>query len=241
MERVWSTAETCVGQTKGGDGRRYRSSWPVPGSPSSLPDTSGSRRSSVLHASDLRPCSVEYLRVCCEPDSRREVTRHGVEELVLEVTESLAEIGGTLTFGPTKTHAARKVPLPPSIAAMLSEHVDERVGAAPDSLLFTSARGFPIRYSRFRPTIWVPTLHALGLPLVGMHSLRHSAAARMIGAQWQAIDVQRALGHRSAAFTLSAYGHLFDEHLDDLASALDGTSRGTGAVQPITSLVENSL
>ena len=78
----------------------------------------------------------------------------------LEVAESLAEIGGNLTFGPTKTHAARKVPLPPSLLASLSEHVEERTGGSPDALLFTSARGFPIRYSRFRPTIWVPTLRA---------------------------------------------------------------------------------
>jgi len=159
----------------------------------------------------------------------------------LEVTESLAKISGNLTFGATKTHAARKVPLPPSLLAALSAHIDERTGNSPDSLLFTSARGFPIRYSRFRPTVWVRTLEALGLPLVGMHSLRHSAAARMIGAKWQAIDVQRALGQRSAGFTLSVYGHLFDEHLDDLASALDETSRGTGAVQTITALVEKGL
>ena len=159
----------------------------------------------------------------------------------LAVSESLAEIGGNLTFGPTKTHAARKVPLPPSILAMLSEHMDQRTGKSPDALLFTSARGFPIRYSRFRPTVWVPTLKELGLPIVGMHALRHSAAARMIGAKWQAIDVQRALGHRSAGFTLSVYGHLFDEHLDELASALDDTSRGTSAVQPITPLAEQSL
>ena len=39
--------------------------------------------------------------------------------------------------------------------------------------------------------------------------------------------VQRALDYRSAGFTLSVYGHLFDEHLYELASALDGTSRGT--------------
>ena len=55
----------------------------------------------------------------------------------------------------------------------------------------------------------------------------------MIGAKWQAIDVQRALGPRSGGFTLSVYGHLFDEHLDELASALDGTARGTSAVQAI--------
>jgi len=33
--------------------------------------------------------------------------------------------------------------------------------------------------------------------------------------------VQVILGHRSAAFTLSVYGHLFDADLDDLAARLD--------------------
>jgi prepilin-type N-terminal cleavage/methylation domain-containing protein len=55
------------------------------------------------------------------------------------------------------------------------------------------------------------------------------------------IDVQRALGHRSAGFTLSVYAHLFDAHLDELASALDETSRGTSAVQPIVPIAKKSL
>jgi len=33
--------------------------------------------------------------------------------------------------------------------------------------------------------------------------------------------VQAILGHRSASFTLSVYGHLFDADLDDLAARLD--------------------
>ncbi len=33
--------------------------------------------------------------------------------------------------------------------------------------------------------------------------------------------VQQILGHRSAGFTLSVYGHLFDADLDDLAARLD--------------------
>jgi integrase len=33
--------------------------------------------------------------------------------------------------------------------------------------------------------------------------------------------VQSVLGHRSAAFTLTVYGHLFDADLDDLAAKLD--------------------
>ena len=34
--------------------------------------------------------------------------------------------------------------------------------------------------------------------------------------------VQETLGHASAGFTLSVYGHLFDDDLDALAEALDG-------------------
>jgi integrase len=134
-------------------------------------------------------------------------------------------------FGTTKTHAVRAVPLTPSILRELAHHLDD-VGPDLDALLFTSARGFPLRYSRFRPTVWVPALQELGLPSVGMHVLRHSAAAAMIRAGWSAKAVQQTLGHRSASFTLTVYGHLFDDDLDALAEALD-SSRGTSAVHAI--------
>lgn len=160
----------------------------------------------------------------------------------LSVTESLAEIGGNLIY------SVRRRPTPPG--ACPSRHLSKRCSRstwthapALRPTRSSSRRRAASRsgYSRFRPTVWVPTLTALGLPAVGMHCLRHSAAARMIGAKWQAIDVQRALGHRSAGFTLSVYGHLFDEHLDELAFALDGFSRGTSAVRTIEPLAESGL
>ena len=151
----------------------------------------------------------------------------------LLVSESLTEVGGRSLFGGTKTHATRALPLPAAFATRLEEHL-EHVGAAPDSLLFTSSHGYPIRHRNFLRRVRHPTLAELGLPLVGMHALRHSAAARMIDAKWQAIDVQRTLGHRSVAFTLSVYGHLFDEHLDELAAALESPRRRTGDVQTRT-------
>ena len=101
----------------------------------------------------------------------------------------------------------------------------------PDALVFTSNTGRPIRYSRFRPVTWMRTFSDLHLPHVGIHALRHSAAARMIGAGWQAKAVQQALGHASAGFTLTVYGHLFDDDLDALAEALESSSRRTDAVQ----------
>jgi integrase len=59
---------------------------------------------------------------------------------------------------------------------------------------------------------------------VGLHVLRHSAAYRMSQAGASPKAVQTILGHRSAAFTLSVYGHLFDADLDEVAARLDSCS-----------------
>jgi len=146
----------------------------------------------------------------------------------LRVDESLAEIGGQLIFGSTKTHAARTVPLPSWVANRLARHM-KGLPSEPDALLFTSARGLPVRYSRFRPTVWLPILDRLNLPKTGMHALRHSAAARMISAAWSPKAVQQVLGHGSVAFTLTVYGHLFEDDLDALGEALVTGSRGFSA------------
>lgn len=73
----------------------------------------------------------------------------------LLITESLAEVGGSLTFGPTKTHAHRSIPLPRSLADRLRDHLED-VSPDPDALVFTSPRGKPVRYSNFRSEIWRP-------------------------------------------------------------------------------------
>jgi integrase len=80
-----------------------------------------------------------------------------------------AEVSGRLTFGPTKTHAVRRVPLTASLAAGLEGHL-EGVPTDADALLFTSPEGRPLRYSIFRSRVWVPALVNPGLPLVGIHA-----------------------------------------------------------------------
>jgi integrase len=151
----------------------------------------------------------------------------------LLVSESIAEVGGRLSFGRTKTHAERTLPLPPALATRLEGHL-EHVAAAADALLFTSSTGYPIRHRNFLRRVWYPTLTELGLPLVGVHVLRHSAAARMIGAGWSAKAVQSTLGHASASFTLTVYGHLFESDMDELAAALESPRRRTGDVRAAT-------
>jgi integrase len=140
---------------------------------------------------------------------------------LLIVTESLAEIGGELTFGPTKSHAERTVWLTRSLAKALEAHLDKRVGRGRDALVFTSEKGRPLRYSNFRREVWVPALKAANVDKVGIHVLRHSAAAVMIQAGASSKALQMNLGHQSAGFTLSVYGHVSEEDRAAIAERLE--------------------
>jgi integrase len=137
------------------------------------------------------------------------------------VRETLTEVGGKLHRTATKTYQARTVPLPPTLADQLAAHLAADVEPQSDAPVFRAPQGGNLRYGAFYHRRWQPTLGLLHLPTVGLHVLRHSAAARMIQAGASPKAVQAILGHRSAAFTLSVYGHLFDADLDDLAARLD--------------------
>jgi len=99
------------------------------------------------------------------------------------------------------------------------------VGPERDAYLFTAPEGGPLRYSNFHERVWMPVLDRQGIARVGLHVLRHSAAARLIAVGASPKAVQSIMGHKSAAFTLTVYGHVFDADLDALAKRLDSGSR----------------
>jgi integrase len=151
----------------------------------------------------------------------------------LHVTESMAEVSGRVIFGPTKTHAARRVPLTAGLARAFDSRLAE-IPAARDALVFPAPKGGPLRHKNFHARVWTKALDELELPPIGIHALRHSAAAALISSGASAKAVQSILGHRSAAFTLTVYGHLFDEDLDEVANRLeahvDGLVRDHGGI-----------
>jgi integrase len=146
----------------------------------------------------------------------------------ITVVTTLSEVARGFVRTTTKTHAQRSVPLPPSLVTAFARHL-EKIDAGRDSLVFRGPKGGPLRYRYFYMDLWRPTLERLHLPMVGVHTLRHSAAARMIAAGWTPKAVQQVMGHRSVAFTLDTYGHLFQTDLDDLASRLDDPRVAGGA------------
>jgi len=86
------------------------------------------------------------------------------------------------------------------------------------------------------------------LPPCGVHVLRHSAAAALIGSGASPKAVQSILGHRSAAFSLTVYGHLFETDLDDVAARLGASlaervrpERGLSVIVPEAAGTEQGL
>jgi integrase len=134
------------------------------------------------------------------------------------VSESVTPVKGVMTFGPTKGHERREVPLPRFLVGELAVHV---AGRSPDELLFTGERGAVMRSQTFQRAALTRTAEALKIPGFHPHELRHTAASLAIASGADVKVVQQMLGHKSATMTLDLYGHLFGDRLDVVADAMD--------------------
>jgi integrase len=134
------------------------------------------------------------------------------------IAESVTPIRGVMTFGPTKGHERREVPLPTFLLEELAAHVR---GKAADDPVFIGERGGVMRSQTFQRAALTEAAAALGVPGFHPHELRHSAASLAIASGADVKVVQQMLGHKSAVMTLDQYGHLFGDRLDVVADAMD--------------------
>src|SRR5207302_1238850 len=128
----------------------------------------------------------------------------------LRVADSLAEVGGDLYFGTTKTHRQRIVMLPAFLRDLLAEHLTG-VPVDPDALVFTLAEGGPLRQSPFWYRVWNPARSGAGFDGLKVHEMRHTCAALLIAKGAHAKAIQEHLGHSTIAVTMDLYGHLFPD------------------------------
>ena len=113
----------------------------------------------------------------------------------------------------------------------------------PDELLFTSAKGQRIDHSNLLRRVLKPAALAAGLrePVadgagggqvdtwVGFHTFRHTRATTLFRSGWNAVQVQRFLGHSDPGFTLRRYVHLLDDDLPTPAPLRAGSvAEGNG-------------
>lgn len=140
----------------------------------------------------------------------------------LDVAQSVTEVNGLAVFGTPKTHQQRSVPVPRFLVDDLTSLL---AGKAPEDLVFTAPEGGVLRLMGFRRRVFDRAANAAGLPGLTPHELRHTAASLAIRSGANVKDVQRMLGHASAAMTLDVYAGLFEDGLDDVADRMDGLGR----------------
>ena len=134
------------------------------------------------------------------------------------VAESVTPVKGVMTWGETKGHERREVPVPRFLVEDLAQHV---AGRPADALLFTGARGALMRSQTFQRAALADAVEQLGVPGLHPHELRHTAASLAIASGADVKVVQQMLGHKSATMTLDLYGHLFGDRPDVVADAMD--------------------
>jgi integrase len=76
---------------------------------------------------------------------------------------------------------------------------------------------------------WRRQTREIGMPNVGLHSLRHTHASMLIAAGVDVLTISRRLGHSSPTITLNVYGHLV-HGTDDRAAQVMDAAFGSKAV-----------
>lgn len=97
-------------------------------------------------------------------------------------------------------------------------------GRDPDEWLFPNSHGGPFDQHNWRQRVFKPAARAAGLGDLHPHSLRHTAVSLAIQSGADVKLVQRMVGHTTTAL-LDLYGHLFEDHLDDVARKMNEAGR----------------
>jgi integrase len=120
--------------------------------------------------------------------------------------------------GPPKSkYGRRDVPIAFELVRDLREYKKATEYPRPDDPVFATREGTPYSPSNLRRDALKPAAEEAGAPWAGFHTFRHTCASMLFANGRNAVQVQRWLGHHSAAFTLSTYVHLLD---DDLGAPL---------------------
>jgi integrase len=131
----------------------------------------------------------------------------------------------------------RNVPVPKATIQALWK----RLGSADDDALVFPGRDGKVMHSSTPYRILKTAGKAGGLPHVNQHMLRHSVATALFNRHgWNAVQVQRFLGHHSPAFTLSRYVHLLEGDMPESPFEGYGRSDDETSKTPGTVVVEEA-
>ncbi len=100
-------------------------------------------------------------------------------------------------------------------ALQMTTHPDGRL----EGLVFAKPDGSPLRPQWVLDQLRRRTAEA-GLPRIGLHDLRHTAASIMIAEDIPVAVVSKTMRHSTIAITINLYGHLLKDSADEAVKAL---------------------
>jgi integrase len=119
---------------------------------------------------------------------------------------------------PKSKYGRREIRLSAPLAAKLRAHLATQTDQDSTALAFPSERGGALDPSNLRRRILKPLVEEVNAPWAGFHTFRHTFASIHLSQGTNLLQLSRALGHHSPAFTLTRYTHLLP---GDEAPALD--------------------
>jgi integrase len=109
---------------------------------------------------------------------------------------------------PKSQNGRRKVALPADLVALLRTHLSGLNDDGPEAVAFPNRNGKPLDPDNLRHRILKPLMEEVGAPWAAFHALRHTYASIQLAEGVSIVQLSRAMGHASAAFTLDRYVHL---------------------------------
>ncbi len=134
-----------------------------------------------------------------------------------EVCVRRAMVKGRIVPPKTK-YGRREVRLPAPLVYRLRSHLATQADQDSTAFVFTNRDGNVIEPGNLRRRGLKPIVQEVNAPWAGFHTFRHTFASIHLSQGTNLLQLSRALGHHSAAFTLSRYTHLLP---GDEAPALD--------------------
>ncbi|MGB7049499.1 MAG: tyrosine-type recombinase/integrase [Candidatus Cybelea sp.] len=208
-------------------------------------DLGGANEALLLLALSMpvRPCEVYALRRCDVSLSTRKAQI--VNDLI-----ATAESGHKPVLGPLKTPESRRdVFLSDAVAAALTKLLQSQMAAGrttPESFVFTSPDGMPIRHSNLARNWWKPLLKKAAelaekaareagdddyrFPKdAGPYSLRHTAIENLKAAGVPLDVIHTLAGHRSLQTTMEHYNQPTEQRKLDAAKAVGNWLAANGS------------
>jgi integrase len=137
-------------------------------------------------------------------------------------------------LSPLKTrYSRREIPIGHELVVALRRRRTDSEWPGDRDHVFTTGAGTPLQVNNLRRRVLKPPAEKAAVPWAGFHTFRHTCASLLFASGRNAVQVQRWLGHHSAAFTLATYVHLLDGDIGEPLSLAIEVCLESLATEPI--------